>query len=409
MAEVKTTAQSLGLAPQSFGWWLERSRGWRDDVEPAPAPPGSPARNAVCSISLRTGSAIGHHSPPGLIASYGAEPGGPRRNAKAGRGQGGTLSQTTKPDDRPPSVGGPEARAEAADDLALRGWRLSAKAGTWSSPSRGLGSLGLGAARGGLAGRAGRDLGGWVCSPRSPRDPWPRRAAGDDLRRVGPVQHRFAPLGSFSTRRNANSSTCSTEGPRWARRGDRPHRRRTADRRLASARARLEGSIGPASSVRLAPGRSCGLKPAWRTVTDGSLTARPYARLCDLPESVSVPEGERLRPVFGSARTGARHGRGAVAPGEPVPGPRRDGSVRWPPGGRHSMRTRPARALGAARRSQGDRGAASSASTIKERGRFPVPGRGVRKATARAETHQQLKALATGAEQRRGGRTVTRL
>jgi DNA-binding CsgD family transcriptional regulator len=144
-------------------------------------------------------------------------------------------------------VGEPLARAEAADDLTLRGWRLS---DGWhvDQPSAALVCCGL------VSDAA--DMGPVVLAAISGAGVLAQAATrplaeqlGDDLRRVGPVLHRFSDLGwVVLDPEERRLLDLLDEGVSLGEAARVLHvARRTADRRLASARARLGASTNAAA------------------------------------------------------------------------------------------------------------------------------------------------------------------
>jgi DNA-binding CsgD family transcriptional regulator len=148
-------------------------------------------------------------------------------------------------------VAGSEACAEAADDLALRGWRLS-EGWHLEAPSRGLVcwdhvAEGADVPRVVLAALSGAGVLAQTVTRRLAEQ------LDDDLRRIGPVQHRFPDLGWVvldpDERRLLD---LLDEGASLGEAARLLHvARRTADRRLASARMRLGApSNGAAIAIR---------------------------------------------------------------------------------------------------------------------------------------------------------------
>lgn len=148
-------------------------------------------------------------------------------------------------------VGGTEARAEAADDLVLRGWRLTPG---W----HGVGDP-AGEVREGLVADAddvaqvllAAIAGAGVLAQAQTRAVAEQLA--DDLRRLGGAQHRFPELGwVVLDPEERRLLDLLGDGLSLAEAASRLHvARRTADRRLAAARTRLGvSSNGVAIAVR---------------------------------------------------------------------------------------------------------------------------------------------------------------
>jgi DNA-binding CsgD family transcriptional regulator len=146
-------------------------------------------------------------------------------------------------------VGGTAARAEAADDLVLRGWRLS---DGWSveEPAQGLVCCGPVTEAADVARVMLAVISGAGVLAQTATRPLAEQL-GDDLRRVGPVQHRFPDLGWVvldpEERRLLDLLDAGASLGEAARL---LHiARRTADRRLAAARARLGAPSNAATMV----------------------------------------------------------------------------------------------------------------------------------------------------------------
>jgi DNA-binding CsgD family transcriptional regulator len=144
-------------------------------------------------------------------------------------------------------VGGGEARAEAADDLTLRGWMVRVG---WDVPTPPLATVCSGPvdsavemSRVVLAAVSGAGVLAEV-GARSLAE-----QLGDDLRRLGHVEHRFPDHGwSVLDREERRLLDLLGDGVSLGEAAQRLHvGRRTADRRLASARARLGASSNSAA------------------------------------------------------------------------------------------------------------------------------------------------------------------
>jgi DNA-binding CsgD family transcriptional regulator len=146
-------------------------------------------------------------------------------------------------------VAGSEARAEAADDLTQRGWRLSEG---WhpEGPSRGLVCWGQVAEDADVARVVLAALSGAGVLAQTVTRPLAEQL-DDDLRRIGAVQHRFPDLGwAVLDPDERRLLDLLDEGVSLGEAARLLHvARRTADRRLASARLRLEAPSNGAAIV----------------------------------------------------------------------------------------------------------------------------------------------------------------
>jgi predicted DNA-binding protein (UPF0251 family) len=148
-------------------------------------------------------------------------------------------------------VGGTEARAEAADDLILRGWRL-VEGWEMDDQSTGVVCCGpvtdiAGVSRAVLAAVLGAGVLAQTASGRLAEQLF------DDLRRVGHVENRFPDHGwVVLDPEERRLLDLLDEGVSLGEAAQRLHvARRTADRRLAAARSRLGApSNGAAIAVR---------------------------------------------------------------------------------------------------------------------------------------------------------------
>jgi DNA-binding CsgD family transcriptional regulator len=145
-------------------------------------------------------------------------------------------------------VGGLETRVEAADDLALRGWRLS-EGWDVSEPACDLVCSGPVVDADDVARVVLAAISGAGVLAQTATRPLAEQL-GDDLRRIGPVQHRFPDLGwVVLDPEERRLLDLLDKGVSLGEAAGLLHvARRTADRRLASARARLGA---PSNSVAI--------------------------------------------------------------------------------------------------------------------------------------------------------------